>query len=192
MSCRGFSCLPVGRSPSCSAWCYAPSPPSAPHSPRSLCPHNHRRHFSLKTVSQVSQITKQAVEKEVYLARARSASATRGGEGRLSKISVRGPYKPGSVLQPVSRKTSAAGAAIHLGGLLPGALKQPTRATGVKPTCQQAGASPLFGLAPGGVCHAGRCCQNPGALLPHPFTLACAPGSSPRPIGGLLSVALSL
>ncbi len=44
----------------------------------------------------------------------------------------RGAYKPGSVLQPVSRlrflgRTHAAGAAIHLGeGLLP-ALKRPTR-----------------------------------------------------------------
>jgi len=40
----------------------------------------------------------------------------------------------------------------------------------------------------------GRCCQNPGALLPHPFTLACArlPAWGRQAIGGLLSVALSL
>ena len=35
-----------------------------------------------------------------------------------------------------------------------------------------------------------RCYQRPGALLPHPFTLACAPLRDT--IGGLLSVALSL
>ena len=33
------------------------------------------------------------------------------------------------------------------------------------------------------------CHQRPGALLPHPFTLACAPGGA---IGGLLSAALSV
>ena len=31
---------------------------------------------------------------------------------------------------------------------------------------------PLFGLAPGGVCHAVERCRRRGALLPHPFTLA--------------------
>ncbi len=31
--------------------------------------------------------------------------------------------------------------------------------------------APLFGLAPGGVCHAAECCHRRGALLPHPFTL---------------------
>ena len=36
-------------------------------------------------------------------------------------------------------------------------------------------------------CH--PCYQGRGALLPHPFTLACAPGGA---IGGLLSVALSV
>ena len=38
------------------------------------------------------------------------------------------------------------------------------------------------------------CCQHPGALLPHPFTLTCArhPVRGRRAIGGLLSVALSL
>ena len=36
--------------------------------------------------------------------------------------------------------------------------------------------TPLFGLAPGGVCHATECCHPRGALLPHHFTLtnACA------------------
>ena len=33
----------------------------------------------------------------------------------------------------------------------------------------------LFGLAPGGVYPATNCYQSPGALLPHPFSLTCAP-----------------
>lgn len=48
----------------------------------------------------------------------------------------------------------------------------------------------LFGLAPNGVCQAGSVARTAGELLPHPFTLACAPPS--RAIGGLLSVALSV
>ena len=54
-------------------------------------------------------------------------------------------------------------------------------------------AGSLFGLAPGGVYHAGAVAGSPGALLPHPFSLACA--ALPKgvsAIGGLLSVALSL
>ena len=47
----------------------------------------------------------------------------------------------------------------------------------------------LFGLAPSGVYHATNCCQSRGALLPHPFTLTCAPEEA---IGGLLSAALSV
>ncbi len=54
-------------------------------------------------------------------------------------------------------------------------------------------ASPLFGLAPGGVCQASRVTSAAGALLPHPFTLTCAvPSKLGTAIGGLLSVALSL
>ncbi len=48
----------------------------------------------------------------------------------------------------------------------------------VRPTRDSVGAdhpSSLRGLAPDGVCRATRCYQGPGALLPHPFTLACAP-----------------
>ena len=48
---------------------------------------------------------------------------------------------------------------------------------------------PLLGLAPGGACRATRVTPGAGALLPHRFTLACAPVA--RAIGGLLSVALS-
>ena len=46
--------------------------------------------------------------------------------------------------------------------------------------------SPLFGLAPGGVCLAGQVTLAAGALLPHRFTL------TPVSRGGLLSAALSL
>src|ERR1039457_5010628 len=49
---------------------------------------------------------------------------------------------------------------------------------------------PLFDLAPGGVCRAGRVTPAAGAPLPHRFTLTCAlPGG--LAIGGLFSVALS-
>jgi len=37
-----------------------------------------------------------------------------------------------------------------------------------------AGSRLLLGLAPGGVCLASLVAQTAGALLPHPFTLACA------------------
>ena len=40
-------------------------------------------------------------------------------------------------------------------------LQQPTRAVDTKRICQQAGAPPLFGLAPGGVCHAGAVASPP-------------------------------
>ena len=49
--------------------------------------------------------------------------------------------------------------------------------------------TPLFGLAPHGVCHAPDRRRPGGALLPHRFTLT-APRLAPR--GGLLSVALSV
>ena len=46
---------------------------------------------------------------------------------------------------------------------------------GAKPACLclATGTRPLFGLAPGGVYHADPVTRRPGALLPHPFTLAC-------------------
>ncbi len=40
-------------------------------------------------------------------------------------------------------------------------LEQPTRAVDAKRTCRLLGAPPLFGLAPGGVCHAGRVAEAP-------------------------------
>src|SRR4051794_24716083 len=41
----------------------------------------------------------------------------------------------------------------------------------------------LLGLAPGGACRAARVTPGAGALLPHRFTLTCAPGE-PGAIGG--------
>src|SRR3954449_12119893 len=67
-------------------------------------------------------------------------------------------------------------AAIHLCGL---------------PGPRRAGSTVLFGLAPGGVCHARPRHRGAGALLPHPFTLTCARLTCGRAIGGLLSAALS-
>ena len=49
----------------------------------------------------------------------------------------------------------------------------------------------LFGLAPGGVCHAMVCCHPCGALLPHHFTLTPLPNQV-QSRGGILSVALSV
>lgn len=48
----------------------------------------------------------------------------------------------------------------------------------------------LFGLAPGGVCRAAAVAGARGGLLPHRFTLACAPETGA--IGGLFSVTLSI
>jgi len=49
---------------------------------------------------------------------------------------------------------------------------------------------PRFDLAPGGVYRADRVTPIAGALLPHRFTLTCAPPGGGA-IGGLFSVALS-
>ena len=49
---------------------------------------------------------------------------------------------------------------------------------------------PLLGLAPDGVYRSIRVAPDAGALLPHRFTLTCAPAEAIA-IGGLLSVALS-
>jgi len=67
-------------------------------------------------------------------------------------------------------------------------LKRPTRKRAQVRRCGVATATSLFGLAPGGVCRAVRCCHRRGALLPHRFTLT----SALRRFGGLLSVALSV
>src|SRR3954471_7144827 len=68
--------------------------------------------------------------------------------------------KPGSVENDHSSRIAVTGD-----------LKRPTRKhAGTRAaTCV---ATSLFGLAPGGVCRAARCCHPRGALLPHRFTLA--------------------
>ena len=69
-------------------------------------------------------------------------------------------------------------------------LKRPTRKrarTALRSRLLETAAS-LFGLAPGGVCHAATCYHWRGALLPHRFTLTVAVAG----FGGLLSVALSV
>jgi len=84
----------------------------------------------------------------------RSAGGTKGTE-----------FKVGS--RPVSRVLS--GTAIHLRRTSPCACSDlPGNSAGHAIV-------PLFGLAPGGVYRAAKCCHPRGALLPHLFTLTCAP-----------------
>jgi hypothetical protein len=73
--------------------------------------------------------------------------------------------------------------AIHLG------RRSPDGSSGL-PGIEGRAVLTLLGLAPGGACRAARVTPGAGALLPHRFTLTCAPGE-PGAIGGLLSVALS-
>src|SRR5690606_31940310 len=88
--------------------------------------------------------------------------------------------------------TGRAGAAIHLGdGLLRRSSNQPGP-LGAKHSCrcpeELRRETPIRSCSRWGLpCE--PCYQGPGALLPHPFTHACA---SQEAIGGLLSVALSL
>ena len=70
----------------------------------------------------------------------------------------------------------AAGVTIHLSGL---------------PEIIGRAARSLLDLAPGGVRLAARVATSTGALLPHRFTLTCGRAGA-QPIGGLLSVALSV
>ncbi len=100
------------------------------------------------------------------------------------------------VLSPrtVSLRTSAGVAAIHLlGGLLRRSSSQPG-SLGAKhayPSCERR-ETPIRPCSGWGL-PCGCRCRPPGALLPHPFTLACPPTpEEARAIGGLLSVALSL
>ncbi len=67
-------------------------------------------------------------------------------------------------------------------------------ATLERPTREQRGprqCSPIWSCSGWGLpCH--RCYQRRGALLPHLFTLTCAPGANTGAIGGLFSAALSV
>ena len=92
--------------------------------------------------------------------------------------------------RPISRVLSRT--TIHLGCVsprtssdLPGSLHGPCVQPRVQDSTLRAS---LFGLAPGGVCHATECYHRRGALLPHHFTLT----ASVRRFGGLFSVALSV
>jgi len=67
-------------------------------------------------------------------------------------------------------------------------LKQPTRASRGETPLLRYSARPLFGLAPGGVCHAGAVARTPVRSC---RTLSPLPVRFPS-IGGILSVALSL
>ena len=67
-------------------------------------------------------------------------------------------------------------------------LEQPTRAVDAKRTCCFQRAAPIRPCSGWGL-PCGPRCRSPGALLPHPFTLAW---TCKQAIGGLLSVALSL
>lgn len=68
---------------------------------------------------------------------------------------------------PISRVLSWTTIPLGLGSL-PGSSNLPA------PNAGHANGG-LFGLAPGGVYRATNCYQSRGALLPHPFTLTCAP-----------------
>ncbi len=79
----------------------------------------------------------------------------------MAKVNIRFIYKPGSV--PSTNK-----------GRWPfiwAGRYRPARATYPDRHVKTRDMRPLFGLAFGGVCLAGRCCQSRGALLPHRFTL---------------------
>ena len=93
--------------------------------------------------------------------------------------------------RPVSRVLSRA--VIPLGPASPQASSGLPGSTRGRRCCTHLAmrtAASLFGLAPGGVCHAVECCHRRGALLPHRFTLTGH--SLPGSFGGLLSVALSV
>ena len=94
--------------------------------------------------------------------------------------------KPSSVrrISIASRHQRQRGGIISLGHGITAGLKQPTRDS------DGAGhaSSPIWPCSGWGL-PCDHCYQRPGALLPHPFTLACAPLGA---IGGLLSAALSV
>ncbi len=94
--------------------------------------------------------------------------------------------KPSSVrrIGIASRHRPQRGGIISLGHGITAGLKQPTRDS------DGAGhaSSPIWPCSGWGL-PCDLCYQRPGALLPHPFTLACAPCGA---IGGLLSAALSV
>ncbi len=91
--------------------------------------------------------------------------------------------KPGSVIRLATRDGHSSGPP------LAGRFSRPTRTarTGDGPTGANSGAPPLFGLAPGGACHAVPIAGSAVGSYP---TLSPLPTAEAE--GGLLSVALSL
>src|SRR3546814_879253 len=106
---------------------------------------------------------------------------------------ARGPWKPGSVLRAVSPKGDRPRGGSHSSrrGIAPCAQAANPGLSGRNVPAlapKDAGAGPLFGLAPGGVCHAGPVASTPVRSC---RTLSPLPVRFPS-IGGILSVALSL
>ena len=78
------------------------------------------------------------------------------------KKCIEGRHKPGSVTaRGMLEGTCRAVAAIHLDRLLPDGSSSQPGSLGAKLPCLRKGARPLFGLAPGGVCHAGLVTKPP-------------------------------
>jgi len=112
--------------------------------------------------------------------------------GGHAKTTSGGHHKPGSVSAGGILADGPAVAAIHLGRRLPGGSSSQPGSLGAKhacPSCERR-ETPIRPCSEWGL-PCGCRCRPPGALLPHPFTLAC-PLRERRAIGGLLSVALSL
>jgi hypothetical protein len=93
--------------------------------------------------------------------------------------------KPGSV---EDNHSSGMHVAVHLKR----PTREPVRAARAVQLRRTGLPAPLFGLAPGGVCHAVERCRRRGALLPHHFTLTGRLTLRRDGLGGLLSVALSV
>jgi len=81
-----------------------------------------------------------------------------------------GRHKPSSVVAPRGTDRD------HLSGIrIAPNLERPTRDSGGTGDPS----SPIWPCSGWGL-PCGPCCQRPGALLPHPFTLACVPGDHRR------------
>ena len=130
-----------------------------------------------------------------------STKASSTGRRRANSPKMRrGACKPGSVMRAVCKTrgpTHWPRKGSHSSRPCVAArLKQPTRAVTGRNTpalhLAAGRAAPIRSCSGWGL-PCGPCCHVPGALLPHPFTLACVPRPFDlRTIGGLLSVALSL
>ena len=113
-----------------------------------------------------------------------TANSRAGTKNRRARRPRRSLLKGGS--RPVSRVLSRM--VIPLGRTSPPASSG-LPGSRVRATRAHSAPAPLFGLAPGGVYLATNRCRPCGALLPHLFTLTCAPEGA---IGGLFSAALSV